>query len=516
MLALNVVTRSFRNLTRPLALEQTAPVLFLWGERATVLLSGVGERSLRAIPFLAGLAFIPLVWSCARHVMLTTEGAALAAATAALCPIDVAYSNFLKPYAVDATVAAGLLLLALRVVAEPHVRGRWIAIGTAAMIAPFVSTPSAFVVGGLIVGLALAPTVHKAAHSRTRFALLTAGVATCAATNFLLLQRVTAESGYMRRYWAGAFFRPPLSQMAAIIRNRAGWGVQELFLGHDAYFPLVMRLALVLAGLVGLFAIGRRVGVWAFTLLAGPVVLAVGASSLHLYPLSERTLLFAAGATVLSVVAGVEVLTAYVPDGATVARSAAFAALSLALLAPAIVNGGLQLIDMTRPDQLRTAVDELTRHVAPNEPIYIFSRDVPVWTYYTTDWRDPDTTRVQSLLSAASSTGPNSGNHPPRGHAVHDEGDSLVVRTGARTELIGVPTGMEAGALGAIQSAPDAGWATNEARRIAGEANPRIWLFFTHCHNLCDTILVDSLTAAGGHMSYRQGGLGARIYEYTR
>ena len=42
-LALNIAERSFTELARPLGWDQTAPILFLWMERASVLLFGTHE-----------------------------------------------------------------------------------------------------------------------------------------------------------------------------------------------------------------------------------------------------------------------------------------------------------------------------------------------------------------------------------------------------------------------------------------------------------------------------------------
>ena len=50
MLSLNIASRSFAQLARPLDYDQTAPVLYLWIEGSLVTLGGVSERSLRALP----------------------------------------------------------------------------------------------------------------------------------------------------------------------------------------------------------------------------------------------------------------------------------------------------------------------------------------------------------------------------------------------------------------------------------------------------------------------------------
>lgn len=59
-LAINIGMRSFVGLAQPLDLEHVAPVLFLW--------AGMGELSLRLVPFLAGIAMLPIAWSLFRRL----------------------------------------------------------------------------------------------------------------------------------------------------------------------------------------------------------------------------------------------------------------------------------------------------------------------------------------------------------------------------------------------------------------------------------------------------------------
>ena len=167
-------------------------------------------------------------------------------------------------------------------------------------------------------------------------------------------------------------------------------------------------------------------------------------------------------------------------------------------------------------DDFNVARADFLNRISSQAPVYVFSRDVPVWTWYTTDWAHPDTARARHLIEAASTTGPNSGNATSRGRAVSNEGADLSVVNGRR-ELIGIPTGIEARAAGSPErEAPDPGWATNEATRIRAAATPDVWLFFTHCHNDCDAILIDTLLASGGTLKYRHIGPAARIYEFQR
>src|SRR5262245_62029624 len=63
-LALNVASRSYADLLRPLDYDQAAPPLFLWIEKLMTQLLGVHEQAFWVLPFICGIAamllFVPL------------------------------------------------------------------------------------------------------------------------------------------------------------------------------------------------------------------------------------------------------------------------------------------------------------------------------------------------------------------------------------------------------------------------------------------------------------------------
>jgi hypothetical protein len=69
MLAGNIVSRSYGELLRPLADHQGAPLGWLWLERTVVLVFGDGERALRLVPLVAGMAVLPITLHVARRLL---------------------------------------------------------------------------------------------------------------------------------------------------------------------------------------------------------------------------------------------------------------------------------------------------------------------------------------------------------------------------------------------------------------------------------------------------------------
>jgi uncharacterized membrane protein len=117
-LAVNVASRSLLELLRPLDLDQTAPPLFLWGERLVFQLLGHSDCGLRLLPVAAGTAAVLLMYPLALRFLSGAE-ARLAAMIGIFCPLLITYSNAMKQYSVELLVAVLLLLLLQQAIRSP-------------------------------------------------------------------------------------------------------------------------------------------------------------------------------------------------------------------------------------------------------------------------------------------------------------------------------------------------------------------------------------------------------------
>jgi hypothetical protein len=148
MLSANLIDRGYGQLLQPLHYCQVAPTLFLWGQLTIVRLLGFNEYSLRLIPFLCGLASLPLF----RHVagrLLQGVSLLLAVALFAVAYPMTRYAAEAKPYGCDLLVALVLLALAIEWLRRPE-QTRWLW-ALAAVVGPAVgySFPAIFVAGGV-------------------------------------------------------------------------------------------------------------------------------------------------------------------------------------------------------------------------------------------------------------------------------------------------------------------------------------------------------------------------------
>jgi hypothetical protein len=476
MLAVNIASRSFTELLLPLDYNQSAPALFLWIERALVSLAGVGELALRAFPMAAGLALPFLLWSVARS-LVGESGAVAAVIIAVLSPTLVRYANEAKPYGTDALATVLLLWVALALGNGGPSRARWTILLVTGLFVIGVSTPGVFVAAAVVVSVLLPRLVRR----DQRVAAIACAIAWTAAALALyaFIYRPVANNPYQQQaYEAGFLFPGP--GFFARARLAFSGTVLPTFAGIGSTIPAVGPgwLGAAAAALVaGLAFLIRRNG-WRVGLLPVlPIAFAVLASALRRYPLGvPRLMVFASPLLVLVVSGAVAWLVQILGQGSKRWLLAGLGALCLPPMAWA------RLEETRHPfmgEDAASLVQTFREKRHANEPVYVSAKGIPSWMFYTTNWNDPDRERLAFYARAASS-GPSFENAPSRGRPVGDEGRSLLYHHRDHAEILGIFTGRQWRWPTYSTPGPDEGWAANEAERVAHEANPCAWLYFTH------------------------------------
>jgi hypothetical protein len=117
LLAWNIITKSYYELTHPLEYAQVAPVGYLWITKSMVLLLGPGEMALRLFPFLSYLASICLFYV---FTVRLTGNKVIAFVAVSLLSLNISalyYSSEVKQYMVELFIA--LLLVYITVTRKP-------------------------------------------------------------------------------------------------------------------------------------------------------------------------------------------------------------------------------------------------------------------------------------------------------------------------------------------------------------------------------------------------------------
>jgi Dolichyl-phosphate-mannose-protein mannosyltransferase len=516
-LALNVATRSWAGLLRPLDYDQTAPPIYLWLEKAATLVGGMNELAFRLPAIVPGILCIPSLYVVARR-LASDRIALLAAALAAVSPLCIQYSAESKPYALDALIGLALIYLALDWIEAPQSsQAAWRAVGAGA-VAVWASTPAIFVLAGIVATLWLGPSAGRAPRVRVAAAALVWAASFAAA--YFTVYRPAAVNPYLQQYWAGSMLAPWRPDVVRRVWQGTRDVLWQVFFGGATEPPIsaVEQGTLSLgAAAIGLLA---GLGLWhlaardrrSVLLLVGPLAAVVTASMLGLYPIAARLMLFAAPCLIIPVAAAASAAASR--PAASLAFRAAASFAGLVLLLPPLQRDVLLAIHPTTFEHVRPAVTVFRRRSLPGEPIYVFTNSLPAWIFYTTDWSAPDLERLRRMAHLGSSGGPAFENAPPRGRSVGTENDSLVFTSGGIREILGAAHGAQwRSGIGLVQDHPDPGWAAAEARRIRAAANPTVWMLVSHSYRL-ELLIYPELDRLGGRLEYAYGEDGVVLRRY--
>jgi hypothetical protein len=297
-LVLNVIGKGFADLLGPLFYSEAAPPLFLWAERAAVLLLGDGTYSLRLLPFLAGCAALLLIVPVAR-ALLRPAAVPWAVLLFAFNDHLLWHAGEAKPYSLDVLAATALLALWCRT-RHWSVPLQSLLYAALAPVVVFLVYPGCFLLGGLM--LALLPSLWRE-RARPRACLAYGTLALSTAMAFLLLYLGPARAqrdGGMESCWVLAF--PPW--------GGAWWEVPVWVVKStlDALCYCCAPVGNVLAPVLAVGAVGpwRRGERATLLLLLAPAGLALAAAFLGGYPYTgARVLVYLTPAVVLLIAGGI-------------------------------------------------------------------------------------------------------------------------------------------------------------------------------------------------------------------
>jgi hypothetical protein len=380
-LLLNVFHKSFGELLGPLRENQAAPPLFLWLLRGMYQLMGGSEWWMRLPALMASIAGLLVMASWAQRVA-GRRSWLWAVAFCALGHHAIAHASEVKPYALDFLMAELVLLAALRCQAVVSNWRSRIALCFLAVLTPWTSYPSVFVLGSASLALLVHGFRHRGTvHGRARILLAcTAGMASAFST-FVLWQSALRHQAtpVLRAFWEPSFL--DLSSPAAAL-TWIGRCLNEI----GNYGTREMGLPLVVLGLIGAISLRRRPA--RLVVLLGPLFLALLASALHLYPLGGRLVFFLLPCVWVLAARGIEVLRRHLS-----VRSAWLSwGLPTILLAPALLWAGQRFIVVTPRCQFREAFAYVEARRQPRDVLWVSHPQV----YEVYQGRTPDLSAYSS------------------------------------------------------------------------------------------------------------------------
>ncbi len=309
-LAANVVDQAPLDFSQPLTGDQLAPFGFLIVVRAVVSILGPSRYVTRLLPLACGIAALVAFGVLARRI-LPRRAALVAVALFAFSDELIYYSSEFKPYALDLAAGVAITLLACDAVAKPAAWRRGAGIALCAILAPWCSFGSAFVVAGCGASLVLAALLAR----RYRDALVWCAIGVGWLLSFLLAYQASRSllSPYTTMYvfWDFAFLPlwPRPSETVSLVK--AGGILLDLLVNPLNLVPpafrwlgVVLPLSLLVWG--GVRLLRRSRPVW--LMLVIPFALAFVASAMKRYPLHGRLILELVPAFFLLIAEGTQAL----------------------------------------------------------------------------------------------------------------------------------------------------------------------------------------------------------------
>ena len=280
-LALNIRSHDYRGLTGSLDLNQAAPLLFLFAQKARWQLGGANEFTQRVVPLIAGILALLLYFRVAWR-LLPPASCCVAVALFAFSDKLSYYSAEAKQYGVDVAVAVVLLWLGVS-----YLDVRWTALRAAwsAMVG-LLAIGLSFVAPFVLFGVGLSWWWQI----RCRFvSWVSAAVAVWAAgfgCYWYFVIRQVGNHEFLHEYWSFAFAPFPPDSFGDLHWYRAAFNDVLSLYDHGslwwAYFLLVP---------LGSLQFLRKCPAVAM-LLWLPAIGALAASAIRQYPFHGRLLLF--------------------------------------------------------------------------------------------------------------------------------------------------------------------------------------------------------------------------------
>ena len=360
--------------TEPLESSQSAPLGWLLAVRGTTAVLGTGERDLRLVSLLLGLAALGLTWALARR-LLPRWAVPVPVGLVALSPLLVYYSNELKPYSAD--VAAFLLLLLLATRVRGVERRPLLVLSLVGAVVVWCSTAALLALAGIGTVL-FVDALRGGLRPAVRTAVLLLPWALSAATAAVVV-RTLQRNDLLVDYWAFSFPQGAGDLPAWLVRSGESLAASPLRLSPDW-----LVLGLLVAGAALLVRRHARDAALVLAVLAA----GVGAAAASAYPLHDRLALWTVPLVLL-------LLSSALPDRLATRTLPWLAVTGGALAvvaAPAVRDALTLLVDRQDSQELRPVLEQVAEAREPGDLVLVDRSARTATRYYAEriDGLDPD------------------------------------------------------------------------------------------------------------------------------
>lgn len=281
-LALNIISKDFIGLTKPLDHNQVAPIGFLFIERISVLIFGKNELALRIFPLISFLTSIPFFYLFSNKLVKNNVIALISTSIFSITLPLLSYSSEVKQYSID--VLFVIIILYYSLTLQPNKNKSlfiYALIGSIAVWFSNVSIIILFVAGVYFLYF----ENYQNKNHKILFPFLF--WATSFFIYYYLFIHNHPATECMRTYWKKAFL--PLNPFSKDFYSFLFWATKQIYglLGFGPFWFIPL--------LISLSAIGFILKYRNYTLLyfcLAPIIVHLLLSGLSLYPFSGRLILY--------------------------------------------------------------------------------------------------------------------------------------------------------------------------------------------------------------------------------
>ncbi len=373
-LAVSLVGRSFSGLLSPLEYGQTAPLGFLMVVKTAVQMLGPSEYTMRLFPLVAGILSLFLFHRVAVK-FLDRSAVPLAVGILAISQPLIYFSSELKQYSVEVLITLVILCLAIRMWEAPPVRpAQTMLYGLWGAITIWFSYPAAFFLTGAAAVLGYKINKERKAPLWPLIAIFGLWLASILACYFFSQRYVSGDSIRIRLedFWQEGFM--PLVPSVKAVQ----WYMRTFF--NTFEFPggfgqSGLAAFAFIAGIVSLRLQKKTIGLG---LLTVPILAALAASALRVYPFDDRLILYLVPLFILLVAEGTVMVKR------SLGRSANFLGVAfvvLLLIKPAVMSLFCAVYPITR-EESRPVFLYLKERIQPEDTLYMYHSSRKAFHYY--------------------------------------------------------------------------------------------------------------------------------------
>jgi len=280
MLALNFLDRPLTNIFDPLENAQVVPPFFILWNWIIVQYLGTSEWLLRALPMLASVSALILMYHFVKKT-LTTDQALIAVSLLAVSYYTVRYGAEFKPYSIDLLMALVVLFIGYQFHQSPNNNLHKILFISVLPTATFISFPVVFVVGSVMLALFVDCMAHKD-YRRLAIVTITGGLVLMLfwAHYVYFIHIHSAANASLKVYWKDAFPPADIAGFVLWFTEQSSGRILAYPHGGGNYKSLLTTV-LVLTGINVLWHQKRE---FLLMILVLPFLLTVLAAIFHAYP----------------------------------------------------------------------------------------------------------------------------------------------------------------------------------------------------------------------------------------